>query len=193
MGRSPYPRATAPPVPYVLGTSSPIPWPDGHEASRGLRKPLTSDPAVEPAAPTVCSDERCRRVSTDHWTHPTPATRPKRPTGPKRTHRVIIAPVRHGSQAQHRVPEGRSTAEISQTHRRDDEEPRWLTYAVCTRRSWPRILTFGAGLWVARLLTIAVTGNPTLAPSLIFIGSFLLPVTLRCLGVSDVARRERHD
>jgi hypothetical protein len=36
-----------------------------------------------------------------------------------------------------------------------------------SRRSWPRIFLFGAGLWVACLLTIAVTGNAALVPTLI--------------------------
>ena len=45
------------------------------------------------------------------------------------------------------------------------------------RRSWPRIFVAGAGLWVACLLTILATGNPALVPSLILLGSFLVPVT----------------
>jgi protease PrsW len=45
------------------------------------------------------------------------------------------------------------------------------------RRAWRRIFGVGATLWLACLVTIGVTGNPALVPSLILLGSFLVPVT----------------
>jgi hypothetical protein len=45
------------------------------------------------------------------------------------------------------------------------------------RRAWPRIGGTGALLWLACLLVIGVTGNAALVPSLILLGSFLVPVT----------------
>jgi protease PrsW len=51
------------------------------------------------------------------------------------------------------------------------------TARAVRERNWPRILGIGLGLWLACLVTIAATGNPALVPSLILLGSFLVPVT----------------
>jgi protease PrsW len=45
------------------------------------------------------------------------------------------------------------------------------------RRAWPRIFGLGLVLWIGCLVTISLTGNAALVPSLILLGSFLVPVT----------------
>jgi RsiW-degrading membrane proteinase PrsW (M82 family) len=45
------------------------------------------------------------------------------------------------------------------------------------RRSWPRIFLVGLALWVATVLVTFLTGNPNLIPTLVLLGSFLVPVT----------------
>jgi RsiW-degrading membrane proteinase PrsW (M82 family) len=50
--------------------------------------------------------------------------------------------------------------------------PRWRTGP-----SWARIFVIGLALWVASVLTTFTTGNPNLIPTLILLGSFLIPVT----------------
>ena len=49
------------------------------------------------------------------------------------------------------------------------------------RRSqrWRWLVVFGGGLalWVLAVITIAATGNPTVVPTVILLGSFLVPVT----------------
>jgi RsiW-degrading membrane proteinase PrsW (M82 family) len=44
-------------------------------------------------------------------------------------------------------------------------------------RVWLRILLVGLVLWVATVVVIFVTGNPNLVPTLVLLGSFLVPVT----------------
>jgi RsiW-degrading membrane proteinase PrsW (M82 family) len=46
-----------------------------------------------------------------------------------------------------------------------------------TRHAWPRIFFVGLGLWVATVVVTFVTGNPNLIPTLVLLGSFLVPVT----------------
>jgi RsiW-degrading membrane proteinase PrsW (M82 family) len=46
-----------------------------------------------------------------------------------------------------------------------------------TRRPWLRILLVGLALWVATVVVIFLTGNPNLVPTLVLLGSFLVPVT----------------
>jgi protease PrsW len=46
-----------------------------------------------------------------------------------------------------------------------------------TGPSWRRIFAGGLGLWAATVLVTFVTGNATLIPSIILLGSFLIPVT----------------
>ncbi|MEE6259829.1 PrsW family intramembrane metalloprotease [Plantactinospora sonchi] len=48
---------------------------------------------------------------------------------------------------------------------------------VTPRRQWLRIFLVGLGLWLATVLVIFLTGNPTLLPTLVLLGSFLVPVT----------------
>jgi RsiW-degrading membrane proteinase PrsW (M82 family) len=45
------------------------------------------------------------------------------------------------------------------------------------RRAWVRIFLGGLGLWVATVVVTFVTRNPNLVPTLILVGSFLVPVT----------------
>jgi protease PrsW len=45
------------------------------------------------------------------------------------------------------------------------------------RRAWVRIFLGGIALWVATVVVTFVTLNPNLVPTLILIGSFLVPVT----------------
>jgi protease PrsW len=42
---------------------------------------------------------------------------------------------------------------------------------------WRRIFATGLGLWLATVLVTFVTGNSNLIPSIILLGSFLVPVT----------------
>jgi RsiW-degrading membrane proteinase PrsW (M82 family) len=46
-----------------------------------------------------------------------------------------------------------------------------------SRRPWLRIFLSGLGLWVATVVVIFATGNPNLIPTLVLLGSFLVPVT----------------
>jgi RsiW-degrading membrane proteinase PrsW (M82 family) len=46
-----------------------------------------------------------------------------------------------------------------------------------TRRAWPRIFLSGFALWVASVVITLLTGATTLVPTLILLGSFLVPVT----------------
>ncbi|MBE1490223.1 PrsW family intramembrane metalloprotease [Plantactinospora soyae] len=48
---------------------------------------------------------------------------------------------------------------------------------VTPRRQWLRIFLGGLGLWLATVGAIFLTGNPTLLPTLVLLGSFLVPVT----------------
>jgi RsiW-degrading membrane proteinase PrsW (M82 family) len=46
-----------------------------------------------------------------------------------------------------------------------------------TGRPWLRIFLIGLALWLATVLVTLVTGNPNLIPTLVLLGSFLVPVT----------------
>jgi protease PrsW len=46
-----------------------------------------------------------------------------------------------------------------------------------TRRPWLRIFLTGLVLWLATVATTFATGNPNLIPTLVLLGSFLVPVT----------------
>ena len=46
-----------------------------------------------------------------------------------------------------------------------------------SRRSWPAILVGGLALWVATVLVTFATQNSNLIPTIILLGSFLVPVT----------------
>ena len=45
------------------------------------------------------------------------------------------------------------------------------------RRAWVRIFLGGAALWIATVMVTFVTGNSNLVPTVILLGSFLVPVT----------------
>jgi len=45
------------------------------------------------------------------------------------------------------------------------------------RRAWIRIFLAGLALWVATVFVTFLTGNPNLVPTVILLGSFLVPVT----------------
>ena len=46
-----------------------------------------------------------------------------------------------------------------------------------TRRPWLRIFLSGLMLWVLTVVVTFITGNPNLVPTLVLLGSFLIPVT----------------
>lgn len=46
-----------------------------------------------------------------------------------------------------------------------------------TRPGWPRVFFGGLLLWVASVVVTLATGNVALVPTLVFLGSFLVPVT----------------
>ena len=46
-----------------------------------------------------------------------------------------------------------------------------------TSRTWLRIFLIGLVLWVATVVVTFLTGNPNLIPTLVLLGSFLVPVT----------------
>jgi RsiW-degrading membrane proteinase PrsW (M82 family) len=48
---------------------------------------------------------------------------------------------------------------------------------VRRRRAWLRIFVTGLLLWLATVAVTAATGNPNLIPTLVLLGSFLVPVT----------------
>src|SRR5947209_8982559 len=45
------------------------------------------------------------------------------------------------------------------------------------RRSWPRVLGLGLLLWLATAAVTLATGNSNLVPTLVLLGSFLVPAT----------------
>lgn len=45
------------------------------------------------------------------------------------------------------------------------------------RRAWPRVFGTGLVLWVLSAFVTYLTGNPNLIPTLVLLGSFLVPVT----------------
>ena len=45
------------------------------------------------------------------------------------------------------------------------------------RRAWLRIFLVGLALWLATVVVTFATGNPNLVPTLVLLGSFLVPVT----------------
>jgi RsiW-degrading membrane proteinase PrsW (M82 family) len=42
---------------------------------------------------------------------------------------------------------------------------------------WPRVFRVGLLMWAASVLVTRITGNPTLVPTVILLGSFLVPIT----------------
>jgi len=48
---------------------------------------------------------------------------------------------------------------------------------VTPRRLWLRIFMIGLVLWIATVVVTFLTGNPNLIPTLVLLGSFLVPVT----------------
>jgi protease PrsW len=56
-------------------------------------------------------------------------------------------------------------------------QPAGTRTAVGQPRYWLRILLLGLALWVATVAVIFLTGNPNLIPTLVLLGSFLVPVT----------------
>jgi RsiW-degrading membrane proteinase PrsW (M82 family) len=46
-----------------------------------------------------------------------------------------------------------------------------------SRRPWLRVFLSGLALWLLTVVVTFVTGNPTLVPTLVLLGSFLVPVT----------------
>jgi RsiW-degrading membrane proteinase PrsW (M82 family) len=54
---------------------------------------------------------------------------------------------------------------------------RTRTHRMSPRRTWLRIFGIGLVLWVLSAVVIYLTGNPNLIPTLVLLGSFLVPVT----------------
>jgi protease PrsW len=52
-----------------------------------------------------------------------------------------------------------------------------VTPGVRRRRPWLRMFTIGLVLWVATVAATVLTGNPNLIPTVVLLGSFLVPVT----------------
>ncbi|MGC9349480.1 MAG: PrsW family intramembrane metalloprotease [Anaerolineae bacterium] len=44
------------------------------------------------------------------------------------------------------------------------------------QNSWRKVLLFGAGLYVLVVVTLVLTGNPNLFPTVVLVGNFLIPV-----------------
>ncbi|ROT29868.1 PrsW family glutamic-type intramembrane protease [Micromonospora sp. HM5-17] len=60
----------------------------------------------------------------------------------------------------------------------DDAGRRWTAAVpVPPRRFWLRVFLVGLALWLATVVVIFLTRNPTLLPTLVLLGSFLVPVT----------------
>ena len=49
--------------------------------------------------------------------------------------------------------------------------------ATRPRRTWLRVFLTGLGLWLLTVVVTFATGNPNLVPTLVLLGSFLVPVT----------------
>jgi RsiW-degrading membrane proteinase PrsW (M82 family) len=45
------------------------------------------------------------------------------------------------------------------------------------RRQWLRMFLWGLLLWIASIAVVFITGNPNLVPTIVLLGSFLVPVT----------------
>jgi protease PrsW len=59
----------------------------------------------------------------------------------------------------------------------DTARTRTGTHKWWSRRPWLRMFLGGLGLWVATVLVTFATQNPNLVPTVILLGSFLVPVT----------------
>ncbi len=62
--------------------------------------------------------------------------------------------------------------------------------AMTPRRMWLLLLAAGLGVWLATAFITALTEDPILLPSVILVGSFLVPVTLVVFALSRT--RENH-
>jgi len=51
------------------------------------------------------------------------------------------------------------------------------TARATTRRAWLRVFAAGLVLWLLTVVVTFLTGNPNLVPTLVLLGSFLVPVT----------------
>src|SRR4051812_3824341 len=49
--------------------------------------------------------------------------------------------------------------------------------AARAHRPWLRMFVIGLALWLISVITTFVTGNPNLIPTVVLLGSFLVPVT----------------
>ncbi|MCW2672630.1 MAG: hypothetical protein JWP14_1219 [Frankiales bacterium] len=57
-----------------------------------------------------------------------------------------------------------------------------LGRAINPVRLWPRVFRVGLLMWGASVLVTQLTGNPTLVPTVILLGSFLVPVTFMVMA-----------
>src|SRR5688500_20182358 len=51
-------------------------------------------------------------------------------------------------------------------------------------RVWKLLLGLGAGVWLVAALVTEITGDEILVPTVIIVGSFLIPVTLAAFALS---------
>jgi protease PrsW len=58
----------------------------------------------------------------------------------------------------------------------DTARTKTKTHTWWSRRPWLQMFLGGLGLWVATVLVTFATGNPNLVPTIILLGSFLVPV-----------------
>ena len=57
-----------------------------------------------------------------------------------------------------------------------------------TARPWLRMFLGGLAMWLATVLVTFLTGNPNLVPTLVLLGSFLVPVTFVAWAFSGATR-----
>lgn len=70
-----------------------------------------------------------------------------------------------------------SPEQIRSAEKRPSAARRVVRRLLRPRHTWPRVLRTGLLLWVLTIMATELTANPTLVPSVIILGSFLVPVT----------------
>jgi protease PrsW len=61
---------------------------------------------------------------------------------------------------------------------------------LVTRRTWLALLAVGALLWILATAVTAVTEDTILVPTVILLGSFLIPVTMVLFALSQAGETE---
>lgn len=57
------------------------------------------------------------------------------------------------------------------------QETSWMQNAPVKTNSWWRVLLIGALFYFATLIALIFTGNPVLFPTVVMVGSFMIPIT----------------